>query len=192
MKDEKSQGCYAIALMNKDAVPPFQVCPLVTKSHRIKRVCHCSFDAECLEIVEAVDSALLCVLLFQELQTGPKPSLWERRVLALDDQGWLDIPWTVKLYTDSQSTIDRTANFKDPPTSKRRRVDIADLRQCQEGELLKLGFVDGLVNPMDVGTKSLPVSSQQAEAFRRFHYDGVFDINEQPWEKKRRRSEKTA
>jgi len=192
MQKGKSQGAYAIGMQTDTSAPEegeALFASVITRSHRIKRVAHSSYDAEMLEIVEAIDHGLLLSLLVEELRRCPRPSMWERHLLAAEGKVYYDMPTKIKLWTDSKSSIDKVASDKDADgTARRRRVDIADVRELVAYDVVEpLGFVHGEVNPLDVGTKDKPVWSQPARAYRRLLYGGYFDPQEQPevWKKKR-------
>lgn len=180
MKGGKSQGCYSLGLQSKKCDPDSGdslYCPISLRSHRIRRVSHSSFDAECLEIVECLDHSVLAALLVEEIRRGPKPSLYERRLQALDGRVYIDQPCDVVIYTDSNSTITKVYSQKDAhEVSKRRRIDIADIKDALEfNTLTALKFLAGDVNPTDAGTKKLSPSDNKYRSLLRLTYGGFFD-----------------
>ena len=192
MQSGKSQGGYAIGLQcisecaGGDAA---LFASILSRSHRIRRVCHSSYDAEMLEIVDAVDHALLISMLFEEFRKGPRPSLYERRLLAGDGFAYVDDPTTIKLYTDSESSITKIASEKDSDGStRRRRIDIADMRECiAYSVLLPLGFIAGECNPVDILTKNKGgFHTQAAHSYFRLMYGGTFFPEEVPINPKRK------
>ena len=129
-----------------------------------------------LEIVEATDHGLLIAMLVEELRRGPRPTLMQKREMACNNQFYLESPTPIKVWSDSQSSIDTVLSNKDKEgVTKRRRLDIADLKECVALELTRPpGFINGEVNPMDVATKDKGPHTQPARAFRRLMYGGFF------------------
>ena len=61
----------------------------------------------------------------------------------------------IDLHTDAKGLVDRVHSRKMPLIAKRRRLDIADLKECiSRGELYPLKAIDGVTNPVDPLTKS--------------------------------------
>ena len=94
----------------------------------------------------------------------------------------MDEPTDIVLWTDSQSSISKIYSNKDATdASRRRRIDIADCKECLSfGVVKRFAHIDGTVNPLDIGTKRVSPGAQQYRGFIRMHYGGYFDPLEVP------------
>jgi hypothetical protein len=156
----RTQGGKVIGLQPSSLAPgeagPFA--PNTIRSTGIRRVVHAPFDAETITCVDTVDEALSLNLLLDEFENGPVRSLWERKVEAVE--GWVSDPVVsvpVEVHVDSEATCTRTQATKiDPNMTKRRKLDIADLRECRDLGLIRpLIHISGEWNPTNALTKRL-------------------------------------
>ena len=129
-------------------------------AHKAPRVCHASFDAECVGGVEAVDNGLDFAMLTRELLYGRRPSLLtklERRWGQGTSPGEVgDARPQVKttVHTDSLGVVDKTRKLCLRGMSKRRKNDIADIQELVAIGLLETPVhVAGKFNPFDALTK---------------------------------------
>ena len=137
-----------------------QACLVSFKSHKLGRVSHSSFDGECIECVDTVDSALGLAQLLEEAEWGPRPGLWDRRQARTnkEDLGWEGYEDTctvmTEVWTDCQSLISRVySDCMDQSMSKRRKTDVADIKDCVARSVLRLRKISGTCNPSDPLTK---------------------------------------
>ena len=156
---DRTIGARCIGLMERDlprgAGGPFA--PVDVRAGRIHRVAHSPFDAETLIAVEGADAGLSVAMFVDEAERGPQPSMWDRKCAALDgvDLGPRTCEVPLELHSDSMGMITKVrANRVDPNMCKRRRLDIADLK-----ELVDMGLMRdpvhhvGVTNPIDALTK---------------------------------------
>ena len=181
MERERTQGGYVMGLQTvtaADSGGDGEIAIFAVHSGRIRRQASSSFDAECLQIIDAVDVSLSAGLFLEEARRGPKPNLWTRKLLALENKIYVDEPTVVRIHTDSNSMVQKTEKLKTDPsdTSRRRRMDIADFRECATLGIVKpLKFVTGTSNLTDILTKEKSPSSFVFRKFCRAIYWGMYD-----------------
>jgi hypothetical protein len=156
--DGRWRVAHGISMTGSES--PGKVAPLCWVAHKAPRVCHASFDAECVGGIEAVDNGLDFAMLTRELLYGRRPSL-----LTKLEKRWCQDgrpqevgdarPQVVtSLHTDSQGVVEKTRKLCLRGMSKRRKNDIADMQ-----ELVALGLlappihIAGKTNAFDALTK---------------------------------------
>ena len=119
----------------------------------LKRVCTSTFDSETLSLLRGVDDIILVGMLLNEFKKGPVPSLVMKALLqgtALRRTPETPLPRCI-CWSDAGSVIETLHTSRWQVRNKRRRVDIAsikeaieedglDVRHCLSHEML----VDGL------------------------------------------------
>ena len=173
--DKKAQSGYFIALTSAVG----SECGVVyVRSGRAKRVTHDSFDIETITGVEAVDAGLACAALVEEFLAGPMPSMKTRALVGwLQSEEGLQRPKVpLRVYTDCNSL---TVNVRAPKTvrklSRRRAVDVADLRECVSlGDIELLESINGPTNPTDCLTKVLAKTHQTRVTLREIFATGHY------------------
>jgi len=130
------------------------------KSARARRVTHDSFDVETVTAVDGVDVGLCVAGLIEEFYSGPLPDLKSRVLQRLGQaDGDVQVQRThvpVLVDTDCLSLV---ANVRAPKVvrrlSKRRAIDVSDMRECVRLGELQVRAIQGTTNPMDAATKAL-------------------------------------
>ena len=121
---------------------------------KLPRVSHSSFDAETIEVVDALDASTGVSMLIQEGLEGPRQTLVE---LKLQGVPRVEHDFTVKveLHTDAKCLTSRVDKLtQDPGMRKARKTDIADLRDSmQRGLVSSIKHITGVDNPCDALTK---------------------------------------
>ena len=151
--------------------------PLENRSSRCRRVSHCSFDCECIGIVDAIDAALGIAMFIEEWFSGPTPcrrTAMERK-FAGKAQSRVKIP--VVVHTDSKSVKDRVESLRmDPKMAKRRKQDIADVKECIAlGDVDRLDFCMGKYLVADCLTKSKTLTSETSSLLVQLLSSGQYD-----------------
>ena len=131
------------------------------KSSRARRVTHDSFDVETVTAVDGLDAGLCVAGMVEEFYSRPLPDL-KTRVLqrqitpGADGSAWPRKRVLVVLDTDCMSLV---ANVKAPKVvrrlSKRRAIDVSDMRECVRLGELSVRAIEGVTNPLDAATKAL-------------------------------------
>ena len=174
----RTQGGRAVLLMEETGDPAAggPACVVESRSGKMRRVAHASFDGECLVAVEAIDAGLGVSMLVREWELGPMPSLYERHVLAIEGVPYHERHVVMDVHTDSQCLTRRVESRKvDTKIDKRRRQDVSDIKECIErGCLRALVKVLGLTNPTDPLTKPDP-SKEAVAALNRLLYSGRYE-----------------
>jgi hypothetical protein len=139
--------------------------PIHWRSSLTKRVAHGSFDGEALVFIEGLDVALSVALLWEEFQSGVKPSLWQRKILGTETE---EVMCKVMCegHSDSNDLVKASKSLVYAQGyQKRRKTDVCDIQELQTLGLLKpLVHISGKKNPGDAGTKKL---SHEAETMVR-------------------------
>ena len=118
---------------------------------------HDSFDVETVSAVDGVDAGLCVAGMVEEFYSRPLPDLKTRILQRLSEEpGEARLHVLVLLDTDCYSLV---VNVKAPKVvrklSKRRAIDVSDLRECIRLGELQVRAIEGLTNPMDACTKAL-------------------------------------
>ena len=125
------------------------------RSTKISRVCVGTFDTETIEAVETVDASTCVAYLLSELKNGRLPSIAER--VLLRGFGDVELPppdvW-IEVESDGKGTVSAVHSTR-PVSNKRRRIDIALLREMEERGFVGFRFcptekmlADGLTKGM--------------------------------------------
>ena len=128
------------------------------RSTKIGRVCVGTFDTETIEAVETVDASTCVAYLLSELKNGRLPSIAER--VLLRGFGEVELPppdvWT-EIESDGNGTVSAVHSTR-PVSNKRRRIDIALLREMSDRGFVGFRFcptekmlADGFTKNMDTG-----------------------------------------
>ena len=126
-------------------------------SKRVKRVSHGSFDAETTWAIESYEEAIGNAEVIEEGVFGRRPSLAERSLARVEgyDLATECGEMGIELHTDCESLCKAVDNLiLAAGLGKRRRVDVADLKQeVAAGRLLGLTHISGPYNPSDCISK---------------------------------------
>ncbi len=174
-KKGQSGICIGIGVQGSEALAIVH-----NSSKRARRVTHDSFDVETVTAVDGVDAGLCVAGLVEEFYSGPLPDLktriYERLGQATGDsvhQARCHVPVVVD--TDCYSLV---ANIKAPKVvrklSKRRAIDVSDLRECVRLGELAVRAIDGKTNPMDACTKGLDKTVRTRAIFVDLLSTGVY------------------
>ena len=143
-------------------------------STKIGRVCVGTFDAETIERVETSDAAMLVAYLLSELKTGRMQSIAERVLIhgygQLTGTGISRPAVYVELLSDGNGTVTAVHSTK-PVSNKRRRIDIALLRELVDHKFLQFRHVSTEKMVADALTKAMACGSLKALA-----NENVFDM----------------
>jgi len=111
--------------------------------------------------VDGLDAGLCVAGMVEEFYSRPLPDL-KTRVLqrqitpGADGSAWPRKRVLVVLDTDCMSLV---ANVKAPKVvrrlSKRRAIDVSDMRECVRLGELSVRAIEGVTNPLDAATKAL-------------------------------------
>ena len=152
----RAQGGYIIGLQDSSlsAGEPGHFSTIAWRSGTLKRVTHSSWDAETIAAVEALDAALMVAMMVEEGLSGVRGSVRDRLESWLEE-GQAPARETVKveMHTDSKSLTTRVESMSMTNLSKRRKADVADLRECVDRGELTLVHIAGKQNPADCLTK---------------------------------------
>ena len=103
-------------------------------SASLKRVCTSTYDAETLSLLRATDESIAIALLFTELTSGRLPSLTEQ--VLLRGFGHKECVPRSRIgtvaYSDGESVVSNIHTSKAQIRNKRRRVDVASLREASD------------------------------------------------------------
>ncbi len=126
-------------------------------SKKVKRVSHGSFDAETTWAIESYEECIAQCEVLEEGMFGRRPTLQER-VRAKVEGFELTThcgEMACEIHTDCESLCKAVDNLiLATGLGKRRRVDVADLKQeVATGRLLGLTHISGLHNPADCVSK---------------------------------------
>ena len=191
-EDANRTGGVCILLREQDKVEDIRnpsKCAMVHwRSAKTRRVCASTFDGETLVAMEGIEMGLLVQEFICEMEYGPNVSLWQRleaRMEGLDLQRQA-LRKPLYLWTDAMDLVLRCHSVKNDSgtVSKRRREDIADLRELLHlKQLAECGHICGHYNMMDALTKELPHDAQtRLELYKAM--DGYWaPIPKQPKEK---------
>lgn len=161
----KAQGGRIVGIMvNGTLGDPGEMGVVDIRSTKLKRVTHSSFDAECVNTIECVDVALGVVELIHEWQHGVQPSRIDVARHWAATHEWPDvmIPVPMEVHTDARDVTDAVESLRiRPGMAKRRRLDIADLKELRDlGHLRRLLHVSGKSIHSDPMTKSRVLTKQ--------------------------------
>ena len=177
-RGERTQGGYCTFLtsMTTDAscAPGEVVAGMVDfKSHKIARVCNCTYDAETIETVEGTDVGLSVSYLVTELRYGRLPSLAERVLLrGYGHESEVAGPLvSTRVLNDGMGTITSIYSTK-PVTNKRRMLDVALLREVVDSGKVGLGHCPTDKMCADALTKRMPTDAVRKAACRGRVYGG--------------------
>lgn len=172
--DLSSQGARLVGLMTNESN---QICPVEFVSKRIRRKGSSSFDVETLMAVETTDMCMVVALMVEEHESSVRPGMAQRLEMRLN--GFEFQPQKVGIIqdVDAKDLVSRVKSLKRSlDVSKRRRIDIADLQEgLQENDLTDLRHIRGPTNPLDIGTKIIPHSSQQHRRYLDLVYHGRYE-----------------
>ena len=130
-------------------------------SSTIKRVCTSTFDSEILSLLRGTDEQLSAAYLISELFGSRLPSVWEH-ALANGFGSRAPLKPTVPMLalTDAESVVSSIYSSKTNIRNKRRRVDIASLREIGEDleDSWRLEHVDTSKQVADGLTKRMDTS----------------------------------
>jgi len=126
-------------------------------SKKVKRVSHGSFDAETTWAIESYEELIASAQVLEEAIYGRSPSLAERAMARVEG---IELVTTcgqieLQLHTDCESLCKAVDNLiLAAGLGKRRRVDVADLKQeIASGRLQGLTHISGPYNPADCISK---------------------------------------
>jgi hypothetical protein len=127
---------------------------LLACSRKLKRVSHGSFDAETVWSIECLEEARFTALLLEEGLWGRRPGLLDR-VQAEAEGIELGVDYMpCEINTDCNSLVEAARSVIPTKQSKRRRTDVADIKECvRVGSLLPLVHISGKLNPSDCISK---------------------------------------
>ncbi len=156
--DGRWRVAHGVSLTGSNS--PGKVAPLCWVAHKATRVCHASFDAECVGGVEAVDNGLDYAMLTRELLYGRRPSLltkleqrWGQDGRPRETDDARPVVMTT-LHTDADGVVQKVRKLCLRGMSKRRKNDIADIQELVAIRLLnRLVHIAGKLNPFDALTK---------------------------------------
>jgi len=144
--------CIGIGVQGSDLLDIVHV-----RSSKARRVTHDSFDVETVSAVDGVDAGLCVAGMVEEFYSGPLPDLKSRIMHRLSQEPGVPrahVPCI--LDTDCNSLV---VNVNAPKVvrklSKRRAIDVSDLRECVRLGELQVRAIEGVTNPMDACTKAL-------------------------------------
>ncbi len=147
------------------------------RSGKLRRVTHSSFDAEAIAAVEALDAALMVCMMLEEGQNGVRGS--RKEILAgYMEKGYLEhdeVVVPVEMHTDSKSLVDRVTSMSTTSLSKRRKADVADLRECVDRGELQILHIAGKQNPADCLTKHRSRTKQTTQRFVQLVREGWYE-----------------
>jgi len=178
----KAQGGRVIGVMNDGMVGDGGAMAIAdVRSGKLKRVTHASFDAETVNAIESVDVALGVVELIREWQVSVRPGRAASMHAWLDTNEWPDEHGYVdmELHTDCRDLVDNVeAEVVTKQLTKRRRIDVADLRELRKlGQLRRLLHVDGDYIHPDPLTKYRTLAKRTmgrlVDLLRTSHYDPI-------------------
>ena len=148
------------------------------RSARARRVTHDSFDVETVTAVDGVDAGLCIAGLVEEFYSRPLPDLKTRimqRLQTCDTEMWQRLHVPVVVDTDCLSLV---ANVKAPKVvrrlSKRRAIDVSDLRECVRFGELQVRAIEGITNPLDAATKAMGKTIQTRKILVEVLSTGVY------------------
>ena len=133
--------------------------PLYKYSIKLRRTTGSSFDAECINTLQAAEFALIISWQLFEVEVGPLPTTLEQRLVNILFNHKIEAPViSVEPHMDALDIILRTESVKKPiDLAKRRMLDIEGFKQMlRAGELKKFVHIRGTTNPVDPLTKALP------------------------------------
>jgi len=163
---ERTQGGFVVILTDnldatqmRDGMLSGSVC--VFRSTKIPRVCVGTFDAETIEAVETTDAALCAGYLLTELRGGRMPSIGENVLmrgfghhLGASDRMYPPPTCWISVFSDGNGTVTAVQSTK-PVTNRRRRIDVALLREAVDDGVLTFTHCDGKYMVADGLTKKL-------------------------------------
>jgi len=165
----RAQGGYILGIQDCELAPgePGWFAPIAWRSGKLRRVTHSSFDAETIAAIEALDAALMVAMLIEEGVNGVRESLRDRteRWLDGDVNAFKTTKTMIELHTDSKSLTSRIQSMSTSSLTKRRKADIADLRECVDRGELQLLHIAGKQNPADCLTKHRSRTKQTTTRF---------------------------
>jgi hypothetical protein len=150
-------------------------------SKRARRVTHDSFDVETVTAVDGLDAGLCVAGLVEEFYSRPLPDLktrvLQRQITPGDDgSAWPRQRVMVVLDTDCMSLV---ANVKAPKVvrrlSKRRPIDVSDMRECVRLNELSVRAIEGATNPLDAATKSLDKTTRTRQILCELLSTGIYE-----------------
>ena len=134
---DRTQGGHMIFLADKASKGKLGQQPaalLSWVSASLKRVCTSTYDAETLSLLRATDESIAIALLFTELTSGRLPSLTEQ--VLLRGFGHKECVPRSRIgtvaYSDGESVVSNIHTSKAQIRNKRRRVDVASLREASD------------------------------------------------------------
>ena len=171
-RGERTQGGYCVFLtsMSTGTDPSASTVSggmVVHKSGKIARVCVATFDAETIETVEGSDAGLCVSYLVTELLHGRLPSMAES--VLLHGYGHArEVPrprvWT-KVLNDGYGTVSAVHSTR-PVTNRRRKIDIALLRESVDEGVIELEHCETGLMVADALTKRMNTEALRRAATR--------------------------
>ena len=172
----RAYGSYAVCLAPRERTDlSGELAAVEVRAHPIKRVATSSFDAEVLEAHSCLDACISLSYLLEESESGPRPSLVDRKVLP----GWRPQLPPIDMFSDNQGLVSAARSLKENNAlQRRRRIDISDFRESLSlGVLRSITHIQGCVNPLDIGTKAVSDSGLNFRLFIQLVQEGKLDFD---------------
>ena len=156
----RTKGGHGVFLADRrklGSCKPSTACLLTWLSATLKRVCTSTFDSETLSLLRGVDDLTALAFLVSEMRYGRLPNILERALVC--GFGMREVPRPripMFAYCDGKSVIDAIYSSRWQIKSKRRRVDLASLRESGEQEYVQYSHCETGDMVMDGLTKIDP------------------------------------
>ena len=143
---DSTRGGHLVAFVSKKDIGrgvPSTASLVGWQSSKLSRVCTSTFDSETLSTVRGLDDAVSTAYIATEMRFGRMPNILERSLMR--GFGDREVPRPkvpVHAYNDGKGLVDAVHGSKHTVRSKRRRVDIASLREAVESEAVSLAHCD--------------------------------------------------
>ena len=154
----RTKGGHAVFLADRRTVgsrSPAGACLLTWLCASLKRICTSTFDSETLSLLRGCDDLTALGFLVTEMRHGRLPNILERALMS--GFGSREVPRPILpmfAYCDGKSVIDAIYSSRWQIKSKRRRVDLASLRESGELEHVAFSHCDTDKMVVDGLTKS--------------------------------------
>ena len=154
----RTKGGHAVFLADRRTVgsrSPAGACMLTWLCASLKRICTSTFDSETLSLLRGCDDLTALGFLVTEMRHGRLPNILERALMS--GFGSREVPRPILpmfAYCDGKSVIDAIYSSRWQIKSKRRRVDLASLRESGELEHVAFSHCDTDKMVVDGLTKS--------------------------------------
>ena len=156
----RTKGGHGVFLADRrklGSCKPSTACLLTWLSATLKRVCTSTFDSETLSLLRGVDDLTALAFLVSEMRYGRLPNILGRALVC--GFGMREVPRPripMFAYCDGKSVIDAIYSSRWQIKSKRRRVDLASLRESGEQEYVQYSHCETGDMVMDGLTKIDP------------------------------------